>query len=246
MGDTLYFAAYALLTDGTYAYTKIVSYSPSTYAYTTLSTGSDIMKPLVVAMLNYGAEAQKFFNYNTDALVNANVTAEQQALVDAYRDDMISNFTPVGNKDLGEFAKTASGFTYKYPTVTFEGAFSINYYCLPNQTVKGDVTLYVWNEADFVAADVLTKENASQVLTLDCENGVYGAAVQGIAAKFLDQGVYVAFVYSDGTNTYSTGVLAYSIAAYNQTLIAANNEQTAFAKATAVYGYYAKLLLLGA
>lgn len=66
-------------------------------------------------------------------------------------------------------------------------------------------------------------------------SGTYAAMVEGIAAKDLDKGVYVAFRYSDGTTTWNSGVLAYSIGTQASTGDAAD-----LAKATAVYGYYAK------
>ena len=237
LGDTLYFAVYAKLSDGSYQYTKLVSYSPETYAYSQLSTGAADIKPLVVAMLKYGAAAQVFFNHNTDALVDRNLTAEQLALVEDYRSDMM---TAVANPDAvkqGTFAANG-GFTGKYPTVSFEGAFEINYYCIPANTPGNGVTMYYWNQADYDAASVLTAENATAAVPMN-GTGTYQAAVKGIAAKDLDKGIYVAFVYSDGTTTYSSGVLAYSIGTYCNASVSGNAGNLAMA--TAVYGYHAKL-----
>ena len=240
LGDTLYFAAYAKLADGTYTYTKVVSYSPKTYAYAQLSSGAASMKPLVVAMLNYGAEAQKYFNYNTANLVNANLTAAQKALVVSYSSDLMATIPAVSTSKVGSFAANG-GFTRRYPTISFEGAFSINYYCLPEKQPVGDIILYVWNEADYVAASKLTTSNASETIKMELtDSGEYLAVVDGIAAKYLDKGIYVAFVYSDGTTTYSTGILGYSIGTYCNNLAADTTSQAALAKATAVYGYQAK------
>ncbi|MBP3632967.1 MAG: hypothetical protein J6J43_00140 [Oscillospiraceae bacterium] len=53
------------------------------YAHTALdlSDGSNkAMDALMVEMLNYGAEAQKYFHYNESNLANADLTEEQQAL----------------------------------------------------------------------------------------------------------------------------------------------------------------------
>ncbi len=244
LGDTLYFAVYAKLTDGTYIYTKVVSYSPSTYAYAQLNSGIAKMKPLVVAMLNYGAEAQKFFNYNTENLVNAKLTEEQKTLVVDYSSDLMTTIPTLSAGKEGRFAANG-GFVRRYPTISFEGAFAINYYCTPEKKPADGITLYVWNEADFTAVDVLTTDNATEAIRMDgSETGEYLAVVDGIAAKYLDQGVYVAFVYSDGTTNYSTGVLAYSIGTYCNTVASGNGSQAALAKATAVYGYYAKNLLI--
>jgi hypothetical protein len=58
-----------------------VDYSAATYCYNQL--GKDVsaeLKTLLVDLLNYGAAAQTYTNYNTEALVNASLTAEQKAL----------------------------------------------------------------------------------------------------------------------------------------------------------------------
>ena len=44
------------------------------------STSSDVTKTLAVDMLNYGAAAQVYFGYDTEHLVNADLTAEELAL----------------------------------------------------------------------------------------------------------------------------------------------------------------------
>ena len=237
LGDTLYFAVYAKLADGTYTYTKLVSYSPETYAYSQLSTGAADIKPLVVAMLKYGAAAQTFFNHNTDALVDRNLTAAQLALIEDYRADMMTAVANPSAAKQGKFVANG-GITRKYPTVSFEGAFEINYYCIPANTPVNGVTMYYWNQADYDAASVLTAENATAAVPMN-GTGTYQAAVKGIAAKDLDKGIYVAFVYSDGTTTYSSGVLAYSIGTYCNASVYGNAGD--LAKATAVYGYHAKL-----
>ena len=56
----------------------------------------------------------------------------------------------------------------------------------------------------------------------------------------MDKGIYVSFVYSDGTNTYCSGILGYSIGMYCQGLASGSDAMAPFAAATAVYGYYAK------
>ena len=240
LGDTLYFAVYAKLTDGSYVYTKLVSYSPETYAYAQLSTGSADVKPLVVAMLKYGAAAQAFFNHNTGSPVDRKLTAEQLALIESYRPDMMAAVATPSSEKQGVFLKTG-GYVNRYPTVSFEGAFCINYYCTPGNVPVDGITMYCWNQADYDAAQVLTAENATAALLMDGSGtGSYTAALDGIAAKDLDKGIYVAFVYSDGTSTWTSGVLAYSIGTYCVTSAASGTDVAPLAQATAVYGYHAK------
>ena len=164
LGDTLYFAVYAKLADGTYTYTKLVSYSPETYAYAQLSTGTAEIKALVVAMLKYGAAAQTFFNHNTGALVDRKLTAAQLGLIEDYRADMMNTVATPTTAKQGKFVANG-GITRKYPTVSFEGAFEINYYCVPANTPVDGVTMYYWNQADYDAASVLTAENATAAIS---------------------------------------------------------------------------------
>ena len=72
MGDTLYFKVYAKLTDGSYAYSTAGGYNAKAYANSILKGENTAeMKALVVSMLNYGAEAQKFSMDTTSAFISA-------------------------------------------------------------------------------------------------------------------------------------------------------------------------------
>lgn len=242
LGDTIYFAVYYRLTDSTYGYTNLVGYSPKSYAYNQLKTGSAEMKPLVVAMLNYGAAAQTYFGYKTDSLMNADLTAAQKALVASYSGTMVESVTQASGTKLGQFVNNG-GYTRRYPTISFEGAFCINYYFIPSAAVKGNVTMYVWNYTDYSQATTLTKANATEAVTMTLtESGEYLAVVENIAAKDLDKAIYVSFCYSDGTTDYCAGVIGYSIGAYCASQASKTGALADLAAACAVYGYYAKEL----
>jgi hypothetical protein len=68
----------------------------------------------------------------------------------------------------------------------------------------------------------------------------YWANVSGIAAKDIDKTVYACGVYEIDGQTYSTGVIAYSLAKYCANRANVAGEFQSFAAATAVYGYHAK------
>ena len=68
----------------------------------------------------------------------------------------------------------------------------------------------------------------------------YRGDITGIAAKAISQAVYVAAVYSDGTTTWASGVLGYSIGAYCSSQASKGGDIADLAMATAVYGYHAK------
>lgn len=239
LGDTVYFKIYIRLSDGSYLYSKLLNYSPKTYANSLLSTGTAKQKALVVAMLNYGAAAQTFFSYKPYSLMNAGLTTAQKALVSPYSPGMMDGIGQVPASKLGIFAGSG-GFTRKYPTISFEGAFSINYYFVPSNTPQGSVRMYYWTQEDFDAATTLTAANATGCIVMNATNGTYQAVVDGIAAKDLDSTIYISAGYVSNGVSYCTGVLAYSIGGYCVTQANTAGDMQPFARATAVYGYYAK------
>ena len=240
MGDKLYFKVYAKLADGTYAYSKVAYYSAVMYAQNILASDKHTAetKALVVALMNYGAAAQNYFGKSGS--MNDFLTDAHKALVQAYDGTMMDAYVLADKTKSGAFAATG-GFGSIKPSVSFEGAFAINYYVLPENTVDGEVTFYYWSEADYNASEELTEENATMVMTLSGDS--YVAKISGIAPKNLDDTVYVAAKYTSGDTTYYSGVKAYSIGAYcvNMASLKSASAMSALAEATAVYGYYTKL-----
>jgi hypothetical protein len=196
---------------------------------------SEKQKQLCVAMLNYGAAAQTYFGYNADDLMNAALTAEQQAMVLGYDRSLFKGAAACDKAT--DFVKT-EGFKKKTATVSFEGAFAINFYMTPESTAD-NMTLYVWNPDSSKSADSLTAENAVVMPMVKGDDGRFFAQVAGIAPKNLDDTYYVAAVYADEAgNQCCTGIIAYSLSKY-----CLNNDSgnmADLAKATAMYGYYAK------
>ena len=103
--------------------------------------------------------------------------------------------------------------------------------------------LYYWDSNTYATVDKLTTENATGVIDMDLNaTTIYKGTVEGIAAKEIDSTIYVAGVYEADGVTYCTGVLPYSLGAYCIDRIANGSaNMQAFAAATAVYGYYAKV-----
>lgn len=244
LGDNLYLRIYAKLSNGAYVYSPLTYYNAKLYASSIFEKSTNAnMKSLVVAMLNYGAAAQVHFNHNVDSLMNADLTAEQKALVVDYSDDMISSLVIPDSAKTVNF-KSNGGFSGGYPSVSFEGAFAINYYLAPKNQAEGDITLYCWDLATYNAASQLTEENATAKVTMApaLTDGEYFANFTGIAAKQIDETVFAAGVYTSNGVRYSSPVLYYSLGAYCQQQIATGSETMKdFAKATVVYGHYAEL-----
>jgi hypothetical protein len=163
-------------------------------------------------------------------------------MVIAYDKTLFTGAVEVDVNKLGAFAATA-GFSKRTATVSFEGAFCVNYYFTPDAAVSGNMTLYIWTPEDYAAATTLTAENASKTMTMTAgSDGRYWGQVSGIAAKSLDETYYVAGVYTDAEgNTYCTGVIAYSLSKYCISKAVSGNAMQELASATAMYGYYAKV-----
>ena len=237
LGDTQYFRAFAKKADGSFVYSKMVSYSAVDYAKNVLAKSDDVkLKQLVVAMLNYGAEAQKFFGYKTDDLMNQDLTADDQALLAGFDASSLNGVQKVDPAKVGAFASTG-GFSRKSPAISFNGAFEINYFFTPANAMDSSFMLYFWSEDTYNSVTELTVENADKVVELTGTDGSYTATSDEIIARQLDQTLYVAAVYQYDGETYCSGVLPYSIAAYCQKPPAGVQ---ALATAAAVYGCTAK------
>ena len=247
MGDAVYFRIYAKLTDGSYVYTAIRGYNAIVYANNILKNSTDTnMKALVVAMLNYGAAAQQSLDYKTDSLMNASLTAEHQTLVSSYNESMMNDIVAVDSAKVGSFAYNSAGYSGRRPSVSFDGAFSINYYFTTKLAPENGLKLYYWTLDAYNAADVLSADNASGSMDMtDMGSNQYWGNVADIVAKNIDQTVFVAAVYTNGGVEYSTGVLAYSVGGYCEAMInaeagASSQPMTPICSGAAVYGYYAK------
>jgi hypothetical protein len=243
LGDEIYLCVYAELDDGTVIYSDVVTYSVKSYAYGKLADSKTdaSLKALLVSLLNYGAAAQVYFGYNTDALVNANLTAEQQALAAAYSTDMVKPVAqPTGDK-VAAFAANG-GFNARSASARFESAFGISYLMTGSVEAAGDeATLYFWTEEQFNALDTLNADNCTGSVAMTLDHGAFTGFVGGIAAKDINDTIYAATVYTgtDGV-TYSTGVLAYSLGAYCANMVNKGSENMrTLAAATIVYGFYA-------
>jgi hypothetical protein len=135
------------------------------------------------------------------------------------------------------------GYASRYPTISFEGVFSINYYFKPSKTPKGNIVMYVWKQENYEAVPSLSKGNATMAINMTkTGSDEYVAVVDGIAAKDLDKAVYVAFCYTGGSTAYCSGVVGYSIGTYCNSQAAKTGSLAELAASCAVYGYYAKRL----
>ncbi len=243
LGDAMYIKIYAKLIDGSYVYTSMVGYNAVVYAKSILKNSTNAyMKQLVVAMMNYGTEAQLYFGHNADNPMNSFLTADQKALVQDYSSSMLNGVTSVDASKSANVQYDGSSFAKRSPSVSFDGALSINYYFTTANKPDGDVKMYYWTMEDYSNATTLSPRNATgSMIMTNVTGNQYWGQVSGIAAKELDETIFVLGVYAYNGTTYTTGVLNYHIGKYCSTLAAKDTStQQDLAKATAVYGYYAK------
>ena len=246
LGDTMYMKLYVKLADGSYVYSKMFNYSPKTYALNILSKSTDAKaKSLMVAMLNYAAAAQSYFTYKPYNLVNSSLTSAERSLVTGYSANMVPSSGSVSSSKIGIFSNTG-GFSKKTPSVSFDSAFSIEYFFTPAYTPNNSVIMYYWTQADYDAVSTLKASNASGRIQMTLSaNGAYHAAITDIAAKDLNQTIYVAAGYKSGNTSHCTGVLPYSIGTYCASQVSKATAAQDLAAATAVYGYYANAYFNG-
>ena len=239
LSDALYFRVYARLLDGSYVYSDLAGYHAVAYVKTVLSSANSTMeaRALMVAMLNYGAAAQEYFGYKTDALMNGFLTDAGKKLVAEYDESMVDSVVVADNAKAGHFVMNKVAFTSLYPTVSFEGAFAINYYLVNGLTPDKGISLYYWDVATYESVGLLLTSNATGALQMVQDGDRWYAAVEGIAAKDMDKTIYIAAVYKSDGATCTTSVIPYSLGKYCETIAAQGN---AFGAATAVYGFYAK------
>ena len=245
MGEELYMKVYAKLADGVYVYSSLINYSAKTYAMNKINDASSDpgLKALCVSLLNYGAAAQQYFGYKIDDLMNKDISAEGQTLVNAYSDAMVPALTAPADKAAGLAAN--DGFVGIAPSVNFGGALGMNYTVLPKKAVESDIKLYIWTEAELAANEALTLENAKEVITMNASsNSTFSGRLTGISAKNAGDTIYACAVYTSGGVEYRTGVVTYSVAAYCKSY--ANKDGDKFqsmAALAAVYTYYADAYL---
>jgi len=246
LGDTVYMKLYVKLADGSYVYCKLFSYSPKTYATNQLANSSDArLKSLMVAMLNYGAAAQSYFSYKAYSPANSGLTAAQKGLVSDFAAGMVPAANKADSGKVGIFANSG-GFSKKIPAVSFGSAFSVEYFFTPAYTPSGSVSMYYWSQADYNAAATLTSANATGRIQMTPNgDGSYHCAITGIAAKDINQTIYVTGGYKSGSTNYCTGVLPYSIGTYCASQVTKATEAQDLAAATAVYGFYASAYFNG-
>ena len=177
--------------------TEAEQYSVAAYAYEILedTTGAyDEVKPLVEAMLNYGAAAQNHFDHNTEDPANAGL-------------DQAPDYSGITAETLAPYVGTGSGSD----DAPFYGSSLL---------LKGETSLRFFFEVAEGAE--FTATCGGKALDADIRGGLHYVTVENISAKDLDKMITVVANGSEVTAsalTYAYNVLSAAEGTYSGDLI---------------------------
>lgn len=210
-----------------------ISYSVLQYASNMLNnTDRAELKTLLVDMLNYGADAQTYFGYNTANLVNADLTEEQKSFA-TQTDPAVESVTKVTKNDGAQIG-------FRSASLMLEERVTINYY-LDLSGYTGDLSeLYL--KVTFVDAN-----GEEQTAVIDGSEFVVNE--KGCCANFSGlnpaqlRTACVAEVFTKANDQRISHTLTYSVESYaaqkaqdeNATLTALLRSMMKYGDATAAY-----------
>ena len=229
--------------DGSYTYGQFYNnYRPATrylMGNSCYNSGNAKLKALAVALLNYGAKAQVYFNHDVENLMNANLTAAEQAL------------TWDGSLIVDEFnyavdASKEAGIKRNNPpvskrTIALNLVSTIDYaweFTLSGIEISGTPTIYYWSQDQYKSLDELTLDNAMASEECELVGGVWKGYYEGRAASQMFEEIYGCLVVTDTAgNTYYSGVLACSPQRYcSMNVNNANVDLANLVKCIVIYG----------
>ncbi len=197
MNDTINATLYATYNGKKYA-SETREYSVAEYCYSTLGKYSADeyaeLRTLLVDLLHYGAQSQLYTNYNTENLVDANLT-DEQLLWGTSEEPTLNN------------ALNTTYETVENPIITWKGA-SLN--------LNDSVAM----RFKFVAEDInglslkITSDSGSWTITsknFTLEDGVYSVIFNELNAGQMSEKVYLT-MYKNGVAVSNT--VCYSIESY--------------------------------
>ncbi len=199
MNDTIYATLYGEFNGKEYA-SATIEYSVATYCYNMLpkltSDSYAKLRTLLVDLLNYGAEAQIYTDYNTDNLVNASLTEEQ------------ATWATQGDPELETVLNTKYA-TVESPSVKWKNAIL---------NLNDSITIQVMMATDDISGlkvkftdkdgKVLATVSESQFVETD---GGYYVNFKGLHAGQMSEAIYIT-AYRDDVAVSNT--VQYSIESY--------------------------------
>jgi len=192
-------------------YGRIISnYSPKTYCYGELKKDDEKLQNLMISILNYGASAQKYFNYRTSDLMNANLTEEQQTI--SWDGSLVRSDWSIPEAKEGALTRNKTVFTSRGGHLTLLGAIDYTYYVKVATVSVKTIKMLCWDETAYNSAEVLTRDNASLIVDMKyvSANSRYEYTYKGLPAKNMFSPIYACAEVTDTNGSvYYSGVVAY-------------------------------------
>lgn len=196
MNDRIEATLYAFIDETEYS-GNTIEYSVSDYCYAMLeSTEDQKMRTLIVDLLNYGAASQTYTGYNTDALVNDSLTAEQIAWGTA-TDPELESHTDGEYITVSDPALEWTGVSLILnDSVTMKFIFTV-------ESIDG-VTLRIADKNNDIIAEIAAEE-------IKKSGNSYIAKFKGLNAGQMSEVVYITAYREDEA---ISNTLSYSIESY--------------------------------
>ena len=210
---------------------KKVDYSVAKYVYGQLANTTDNnFKRLLVDMLKYGAAAQQYTSYKTDALVDASLTAEQAAYGTTEARDYVS-VNGISSSGANVSATWKSMALYLKNKVEIKASFDA-------ENIEG-LHVKVYDENNYLVDTIY--EDSFFEGTLSSEKKVTSFCFDGLSAAQLSK--TFRFVVCDSNGNFISDYLSFSVESYANTIVSqggADSSLTTLVKAIMNYGDAAK------
>lgn len=231
LGNTVFVQMVAEI-DGAEYKTDVIEYGPKIYAQNKLAdeTSPSELKSLCLALLDYGAAAQAYFDYNVSAPANADVSEETRAAVNEWRGESWRTGKTYEREPFGGFSYAAS------LSLNLDEKVSLNGYVTAPNAEKAEMAVFAAKPDE---AAIKERTGAEIVVMTETEGVFKGTSEKAFAAKELGDEVYIVFYVTTAEGKEETSAaVCYGpqIYAYNKLLSSDNAELKALCAAMVDYG----------
>ena len=231
LGNTVFVQMVAEIGGAEYK-TDVIEYGPKIYAQNKLAdeTSPSELKSLCLALLDYGAAAQAYFDYNVSAPANADVSEETRAAVNEWRGASWRTGKTYEREPFGGFSYAAS------LSLNLDEKVSLNGYVTAPNAEKAEMAVFAAKPDE---AAIKERTGAEIVVMTETEGVFKGTSEKAFAAKELCDEVYIVFYVTTAEGKEETSAaVCYGpqIYAYNKLLSSDNAELKALCAAMVDYG----------
>jgi len=184
------------------------------YAMTLLNNASQkaALKSVIVDMLNYGTEAQKYFGYHEDDYANAEVTAEQQETFATAEVECVNNQQAITNFVGSNLSLEDSILLNVFFKVTYSDALTatVSFTDYLGKEVTAEAEASKYSSMTKVVVDRIVLADAKRPVTVTVYDGdtVVGQGVESVES-------YIARNMTGATATINTAIMKFAASAYH-------------------------------